>query len=251
MSQQSNVLAGALFAPTYILGPGRPPPADPAGDAIAADSAREAAAYQRGRQDGLAAGRAQGHAQGLRKGRADERAVADAELAEARHALEDVRRSFEQALQALGGERNRLLDQARDDLLALALAIARKIVHTEVAASRDIAAHVARDALDAARDATVLHVRLNPRDRELLAADPCGLEAIALVADPAISPGGCIVETQCGAIDATVETQWQQVTAALLNAAGRPDGAQETSVHPAPLVAAPFQSTPDPATAGD
>jgi flagellar assembly protein FliH len=36
-----------------------------------------------------------------------------------------------------------------------------------------------------------------------------------LLADARITPGGCIAETALGSIDATIETRWERVIAAV------------------------------------
>ena len=50
--------------------------------------------------------------------------------------------------------------------------------------------------------------------RQYLDKEP-GVGLWRLLPDPEITPGGCIAETALGDIDATLETRWKRVTAAL------------------------------------
>jgi flagellar assembly protein FliH len=54
-------------------------------------------------------------------------------------------------------------------------------------------------------------VRLNPSDRDTLAnVGPNELASLALtlVADPSITPGGCVIESAGTVVDATVQKRW-------------------------------------------
>jgi len=164
----------------------------------------------------LAEGRSEGFRLGREAGLDEGRRAAEAELASAAGALA-------QAMRDLAAQRQRFLAGAKEAVLRLALAVARKIVHREVHGG-GTAARVIEAALSSACEATALRVRLSPQDREHVVQasrlqGPDGqarcLPHVELVADPSISPGGCVVETDCGSIDAQVETQWGEVQAAL------------------------------------
>jgi len=164
----------------------------------------------------LEAGRAEGLKSGLDRGLAEGRRAAEAELAAARDALAAGAR-------ALVEERKRFLDGSRDAVLSLVLAVARKVIHDEVRLSAEAAARVVEAALASLRDATAVRIRVHPGDKSRIeqarpAAPASGHPLPELVADPAIGPGGCIVETDCGSVDATVESQWEIVQAALTQA---------------------------------
>ncbi|MFP4055847.1 MAG: FliH/SctL family protein [Candidatus Brocadiia bacterium] len=164
----------------------------------------ERRAYQRGRAEGYEAGRGEGVAEGRQA---------------ARKELEAARQALAAATAELGEARRRFLAEAGDGVLELALAVARKIVCGEAAATRQVAQRVVAEAIRQAQDAAVLRVRLHPRDKEAIDQAGGGPPGIELAADPAIQPGGCVAETDCGAIDATIDSQWEAVAAALREAA--------------------------------
>ena len=221
MSHPSRILSDAVLTggPVMLVpaARGRSP------DELARERAIERAGHERGHADGLAAGREQGAAEGRR--------AAETELGTASEALSA-------ALGQLAGERRRVLAELKDGALGLALAVARRIVQAELTASAETAARVVDAAVQHAQDATVVRVRVHPGDKERIerVRPDAGLE---LVADPAISPGGCVVETECGEVDATVESQWEVLRAAIAAEAERDEGrgtrdeGEEEERHPA------------------
>jgi len=179
-------------------------------------TARELEIQRQARDAGRAEGLKQGHEQGLAEGRRR----AEAEFSQARAALAA-------GLEALAAERRRVLAEGRAAALRLALAVARKVIHHEVRQSGEAAARVVDAAIKAAQEATVVRVRVHPGDRARIEEARGDQPPLALVEDQAIGRGGCIVETDCGSIEATVESQWDVVRAALDAAAAL--GAAEAS----------------------
>ncbi|RMG57843.1 MAG: hypothetical protein D6717_04055, partial [Gammaproteobacteria bacterium] len=106
------------------------------------------------------------------------------------------------------------------DLVELALVVARQLIRRELKTQPDEIVAVLRGALAAlptgARD---IRVHLNPEDaalvRELM---PQGHErqAVQYVEDPAITRGGCRVESAFSRVDATLETRLNEVIAQVL-----------------------------------
>jgi flagellar assembly protein FliH len=109
--------------------------------------------------------------------------------------------------------------------LQLAIKIAQRIIRREVNRFPEIKADLLREALEMCAAAGHLKIHLNPAD----AADPAVTREIQRVAqkmgdtvridtisDPQISPGGCRVETQHGAVDQQIESQLDRITAELI-----------------------------------
>jgi len=164
----------------------------------------------------LEAGHAEGSRVGYERGLAEGMKAAQAEFASAREALEA-------GLAAVAGERRRLLADSRDAILKLALAVAGKVLHGEVRHNAEAAASVLDAALACVQDARAVRARVNPGDLERIRQARPDAPVPDVVADPAIGPGGCVVETDCGAIDATVDSQWEIVVEALEASKGAPD----------------------------
>lgn len=124
-------------------------------------------------------------------------------------------------------ERRRLLLSARDQVVELALAIARRIVRREVHSDREVVVRVLSEALARLERASRVRVRLNPEDMRSARAGTArarqpltNVSGLELVADPEVPQGGCIVETPSGSIDATIETQFAEMEKVMAHASG-------------------------------
>ncbi len=100
----------------------------------------------------------------------------------------------------------------------LATAIAEKIVRRQIEACPEITLGLIRESLELAAGSSTVRVMLHPKDyealqpkAETLVAAAAGLGDCELVADAAISPGGCRVETAFGCIDQQIETQLRRI----------------------------------------
>jgi flagellar assembly protein FliH len=76
-------------------------------------------------------------------------------------------------------------------------------------------AHVALRKLGTSSPATI---RLNPEDYTVVAHDGerWGGGQVTVVPDPAVARGGCLVESEFGRIDASIERQLEEMSRALL-----------------------------------
>ncbi len=153
-----------------------------------------------------------GHAEGFRKG-IEKREKELAAMAEALKKLllevENIRRS--------------ILERGEARVLNLVIAVARKIIRQEMATDRDVILGVLREAVKNVLDRDRIKIRLNPLDHErmskltpALIAGFEGIRSIALEADEAIGPGGAVIETAFGEIDATIEQQLEEILNAFM-----------------------------------
>jgi len=100
----------------------------------------------------------------------------------------------------------------------VAAAIAARVLRREIAGNPEIPVQLVREALELATGNSHLRIRLNPADLDairgqvqLLVSELAPLATAELLADPAISRGGCRVETQFGSIDQQIETQLARI----------------------------------------
>ena len=159
-------------------------------------SERERRAFERGREQGaLEAGRT---AQQVRAGHVER---------------------IGQVIGNLQAALDELASRGADALLDLSLEVARQVLRRELSLQRDAALPVVREAIALISDhAAHPRVHLNPQDYEIVSAE-LGADVThrgcRFVADPGVPPGGCRVEAPQGEIDATLETRWRRVVAAL------------------------------------
>ena len=115
--------------------------------------------------------------------------------------------------------RNEMIRHTEKQMVQLALAVARRVVHREVSLDPNLLLAMMRVALDRLSDAARVTVRLHPADHQGAIAALAGQEShshVTLSADARIPRGGCRVESDYGDIEAGVDGQIQEVARALL-----------------------------------
>jgi flagellar assembly protein FliH len=118
-----------------------------------------------------------------------------------------------------------MVRQTEQQMVQLALAIARKILRREAAVDQDLIVAMARVALDRVGESGTATIRLNPEDYGATVqrhTDHWAGARVRVVADPAVSRGGCLVESEFGFVDASVDAQFEQVAQALMDPPSQP-----------------------------
>ena len=120
---------------------------------------------------------------------------------------------------SVGAQLDALQQEMAQALAKAATRLARQIVRSELAGRPESVAGVAEEAIDALLlSARHITLRVHPDDHALV-ADGAG-EVLAargarLIADASITRGGCLVESNIGLIDASMESRWRRAAAAL------------------------------------
>jgi len=124
-----------------------------------------------------------------------------------------------------------ILKAAEKDIVELALVVAQKIIGRDLERDPSIVMDICASAIENARTAKQLVLRVNPRDGSTLREnrkalmDMVGrLVDIAFKDDPDVAPGGCIVQTEFGTIDAQLETQFLMLKNVLLSDTAQQEG---------------------------
>lgn len=179
-------------------GAGKQPPEDP-----------KAQAEQRARQDAerVKMINQQAYREGYDAGYARGAAVAGAEAARLAELAESARRE-------MGG----LEQTIAEDLVRLALTLARSLVRESLKVHPEMIEAIVRETVrDVPPFGQSTRLRMHPDDAALLAKH-LGQEldgGWSVVEDETMSRGGCRVESSAGEIDASIETRWQKLCAAL------------------------------------
>lgn len=182
------------------------------------------AGFARGTQDGHAAGLQSGHAQGLATGHKEGHAAGYQDgLSQGQADGAELVHAQAQRLQALTDTCADALAQLEAEvgqsLIHLAVRIAEQVLRTELQDRPNRIIDLVQDVLQASpQQGNTLTLRLHPEDLALVQAflqQSPDLGHTQQVADESLSRGGCIVETQQGSIDATLETRWRRIITAL------------------------------------
>jgi flagellar assembly protein FliH len=169
-----------------------------------------------GHEQGLARGRDEGRAAGLEEGRATA-------VEQMRTQLDGLVDRWASTLGGFDADRQRLMLEAQQDVLALSLAMGRKIVHRVPAIDPTVVQDQVREAIAIVLEPSAVTIAVHPDDRtlvqqvipELTASLPSGAH-VSLVDDASIERGGCVVRTGRGVIDARLDVQLDRVVEALL-----------------------------------
>ncbi len=147
-------------------------------------------------------------------------------------AMEDIKQQFEQAHQ----ESNDLIEQARQErldilgscegiMVRLSMNIAKKIVEKELALNPDIIIKLVQNIMEFMNSAEAVKVLVSPEDFENLVAEFAKSDnadgQLEIVVDQNASPGGCMVETNLGLVDARLETRISALEDVLLEVVNR------------------------------
>jgi flagellar assembly protein FliH len=185
------------------------------------ETARQEAARLReaARQEGQRAGYAEGLVQGEQAGRAEALTAATREFTEKQAALVATCRAL---ISNIESSRAAWEAAARQDLIDLAIAIARRIVHRVGEREREAVLANLQEAVRLAGARSDVTIVVNPKDAEtarLFAQSLLDMKdqrsGLRVFEDAEVSPGGCRVQWGTGAIDASIETQLDRIAEAL------------------------------------
>jgi flagellar assembly protein FliH len=114
--------------------------------------------------------------------------------------------------------KKKLYTEAEEQMLHLVFSIAEKVIHTEVSTNRKIVLEVLREAAKSVVDRDSIKIHLNPDDlRFIMEIKPDLFQEIhwlknaAFEEDASIKPGGVLLETLSGEVDARLEMQLKEI----------------------------------------
>lgn len=191
-----------------------------AGEILEQAQARHDKLVAEGHAKGYAEGLAKGHAEGLAKGREEGSKGA---IKETRERAVRLEQGWAEALVRFEKDRSAMLSQARQDVLFLALEIARRITRRSLRLDPAIIGTLIEEALSHVAAPTQVEVSVRADEEQLaaemlpaIAATFKACRQVGLRPDPALPPGSVIVRGAGGGeVDASVETQLARITEAL------------------------------------
>jgi flagellar assembly protein FliH len=190
-------------------------PASPAELEMAREESRALAERLEQLEQSLGPLRKQAWDEGFRAGRAEAHSALQQEL-------DAERACFAQAVAYMLELRTAWRKEIENDAVALAMAVARRILNREIAVDVDAVQAIVRVALEKTGARELRRVRVAPGQAEsvrgCLAVEAPGVE---LVADPALAAGDVRLEMAQGALDASVTTQLEEIERGLADPDGR------------------------------
>lgn len=136
----------------------------------------------------------------------------------ARGAVQPVLERLAHSIEVMAGLRSHIRKEAESDLVKLSIAIARRILHRELSVDPEAISGLMKAALEKLQSQEIHRVRVHP---DLEAAVRGALERFAsarnveVVADGGRESGDVVFETTRGNLDASVDTQLQEISRGL------------------------------------
>ncbi len=170
-------------------------------------------------RDLASAAREEGHSQGYQAGLEAGRQAAQAEMQQTlQQALEKADRLVKVAEQ----EAHRMIIDAERQVVAIALAVAGKVIAREIEENPATILPVVKEALAKVRDQDNIVIRVNPDDYEMVLMAKHDLQlmvgrehAVSVSADQIVAAGGCVIDTALGTVDAKLDTKLEMVYKAI------------------------------------
>jgi flagellar biosynthesis/type III secretory pathway protein FliH len=132
--------------------------------------------------------------------------------------METLLPALERLIAEMNDTKAQLLSRWEHSARKVASAIAKRIVRRELSQEPQITLDLVADTLRLAAGMTDITLHISPTDYENLGtqinqlAETLGrLAPSAIVADPTVTPGGCVVKTKFGEIDQQIESQLRRI----------------------------------------
>jgi len=137
--------------------------------------------------------------------------------------VETMQMKLARSIEDITGSRPRYRREAEQDVVALALAVARRILHRELTVAPEALLGLVKAALDKIEAGEVHQVRVSRQDAAMLRQffEQMGMpHRVEVLADANLAPGGVILESSRGLLDASVDTQLAEIERGFADLAG-------------------------------
>lgn len=147
--------------------------------------------------------RERGYSEGLKKGKE-----------EAINEVNSIMESLKKGIDSLMRTREEFFEKAEKEMVDLVALVSSEIVLREISRDNEIIEDVIRKAAGEIHSRQKIKIRINPADMEnvknmaeKLTKEVEAVEGVEFEPDRKISQGGCVIETNIGTLDATVENR--------------------------------------------
>jgi flagellar assembly protein FliH len=141
---------------------------------------------------------------------------------------------FQTMVDSLTGQWKDTLRTYDTSVTDLAIRIARKIIDVEVEQNQEAVLQAVHECLAYVEDKTKVIIRVNPDDLEAVRRHRNdwlesleSIDHLLIEAEPTVLPGGCVVETPIGDVDAQIEERLERLRITLLEEINRTDDTQD------------------------
>ncbi len=115
-------------------------------------------------------------------------------------------------------EFERALEGIKEDLVLAALDISKEVIKVELSSSsQEVAKLLSHELIKELQGASKITLKVNPKDHASVSEELAKLEHVSVISDSAISPGGVVVISDAGNIDAEINKRFERVKRAALS----------------------------------
>jgi len=118
----------------------------------------------------------------------------------------------------LGHLKNEIIKQSEKEILGIIFSVTEKIVHHQMGSADGALSETIFRAINLAVDKSKIVFSVNPEDYDFveklkpeLFVKIKEMKSMIVTSDPSVSRGGCLLETSCGDVNASVESQLEKI----------------------------------------
>jgi flagellar assembly protein FliH len=134
--------------------------------------------------------------------------------------LKIERENLQRALAAFDGERKSYFRRVETEVVQLALAIARKVIHREAQVDKSLLAGIVRVSIGQLADSTGMMLRVHPSQEQewnsFFAANDLGPRP-QITPDATVAADQCVISTQLGTTEIGIESQLKEIELGLFD----------------------------------
>jgi flagellar assembly protein FliH len=135
-----------------------------------------------------------------------------------------VSEQFDLAIKDAVGQREAILEEAREKVLELVIEISRKVTFDAIEVDPDTTLTMISGVIDTLIDRSRLKIKVNPDHHPIVEQNinrflknSTAIKEISIEPDPRVRYGGCFIETPTGDIDARLESQFEVLKEVLVS----------------------------------
>ena len=138
-----------------------------------------------------------------------------------REGMEQVTHQFSDSMEAVNqgiAAKRKIVKGAEAEILRLALKVAEQIIRSEVSLHRDVCLNIVSEAISRVSDRESIIIKVNRDDveqvkkyKDRISKIVDGVKSISILEDSNVEPGGCVIETNLGYVDARISTKLKAI----------------------------------------
>jgi len=128
--------------------------------------------------------------------------------------VQDTLEKLAATISEIAATRSETIHRAEADTVHLTLAIARRVLHREISLNPSVLEDLIKAALEKMQAQEVYRVRVHPQQEEIMKRcleETARGQVVTVVPDPTQAEGGAVFETNRGLLDASLDTQLDEI----------------------------------------